>query len=737
MVHSKNKASDLIKKISLWTIVVLVFLIPWVFSTDTEEYYEISKNIILLYAVSILSLLWIASIVISKKTAFLRTPIDLAIIFFFIASLISTIFSLSVDTSLWGYHMRINGGLISYILLFLLFYGTINNIKDKQTVKFIITSITYSLGIFALFTVLKGINFFTPILSKLAETNSDMNYIINPLFTPAGNPNSLTALFLIGLPFSIFTLLNKKQNSTLGQVSGFIISLILIWAISITSIANSIDFAKFTNWLIALLLVVFGILFSLKTRKSNPRGMIFNILLLIFLIFGFVYSNNYSIRGSITPTLNFTRYYDIPAESSLEVIKGTVNKYSLKSIVTGTGLDTYAYIFPQFRPESQNIQPNWFENYTRSNTQIESIITSNGLIGLAAFLFFSFSLIKFLVKKIIAQKVFNKSANLMALSLVSFIFVFSFFTTYHSSTFLIISWISIGLLFSLFSLYFKDANAEFVFDLKLTGKNSKKEKNIAPYLFGGSLLIITVTLLFFTTVNHRAEVFFSESLKLASDGNYDSAYDKLIQAINLNNQRDYYHKEVSTVGLSKLEALITTTQNSTTTLTDEDKQKLAVTQQYLETLINSEINKSIVLNSDSSDNWQRASVIYKRLTELSKGQKYGSETLQSIQQAISKNPNNPDNYLLLGFIYQYNSDEKLRDLAEEAYTKAYTLQPSYALSIIQLGQYLESTKQYDLALSLYKVSKEQIYKDESEFNKFLSERINATQKAIESNKEGN
>ncbi len=117
MVHSKNKASDLIKKISLWTIVVLVFLIPWVFSTDTEEYYEISKNIILLYAVSILSLLWIASIVISKKTAFLRTPIDLAIIFFFIASLISTIFSLSVDTSLWGYHMRINGGLISYILL--------------------------------------------------------------------------------------------------------------------------------------------------------------------------------------------------------------------------------------------------------------------------------------------------------------------------------------------------------------------------------------------------------------------------------------------------------------------------------------------------------------------------------------------------------------------------------------------------------------------------------------------
>jgi len=54
-----------------------------------------------------------------------------------------------------------------------------------------------------------------------------------------------------------------------------------------------------------------------------------------------------------------------------------------------------------------------------------------------------------------------------------------------------------------------------------------------------------------------------------------------------------------------------------------------------------------------------------------------------------------------------------------------------------LGQYLESTKQYDLALSLYKVSKEQIYKDESEFNKFLSERINATQKTIESNKEGN
>ncbi len=734
MTHSNNNTVLLIEKISLWVIAILVFLIPWVFSTQTEEYFEISKNYFLLFALSILMLLWTVSIIIPKRTSFLRTPLDLAIILMFAASTVSTVFSLNLDTSLWGYHMRINGGVISYLMLFLLFFTIQNNIKDKQAIKFLILSITYSLGLFALFTVLKGVNFFTPLLTKLAEGNSEFNYILNPLFTPAGNPNSLTSLFILGLPFSIFAIINKSKNSTKNKLLGLFLSLFFIWAIGITSISNYLNVAKSINWASVLILVLLGLILSLKNKKTDTTAPIFNIILLVMLLFSFVYSNNYSVRSSLTPSVNFSRYYEIPSETSLEIIKGSITKYSIKGVLIGTGPDTYSYLFPQFRPESQNLQANWFENYTKSNTQIESVLTSTGLIGFASFIFFAFMLFKFLIKKIIFPKLYNKSPNIFALGLAATLFIISFFTNYHSTTYLVFGWICLSLLFALYSVYFKEASSEFVFDIKLTGRDPKNPKNIATYLVGSLLLITTVSLLFFSTINYKAETTYSESLKLASQGNQDLAYDKLIQSINLNGQRDYYHKEVSTVALNKLENVINSTQNSLTTLSDEEKQKLSVTQQYLETLINSEINKAIILNSENADNWQRASVIYKRLTELSKGQKYGSETLQSIQQAISKNPNNPDNYLLLGFIYQYNSDEKLRDLAEQAYTKAYTLQPSYALSIIQLGQYLENTKQYDLALSLYKVSKEQIYKDESEFNKFLTERITSTQKSIEENK---
>ena len=212
-------------------------------------------------------------------------------------------------------------------------------------------------------------------------------------------------------------------------------------------------------------------------------------------------------------------------------------------------------------------------------------------------------------------------------------------------------------------------------------------------------------------------------MELTANSKFDESYDNLVYAVNINGQRDYYHKEIASVALSKLDSVVQTAKKDEANLNDQQKSQLVTTQQYLLTLINSEINKAILLNPNNYENWQRAALIYKKLTELSGGTQFGGDTLKAIEESINRNPTNPDNYLLLGYIYQFNSDTTLKTYAQDAYLKAYNLQPTYALSIIQLGSYFEYIGRYSDALQLYSVSRANVYVNDSAVNTFLTEKI--------------
>lgn len=260
-----------------------------------------------------------------------------------------------------------------------------------------------------------------------------------------------------------------------------------------------------------------------------------------------------------------------------------------------------------------------------------------------------------------------------------------------------------------------------------TSQDATKSSNIAPYIFTGVISIIALVVIFATTLNYMAETYYHKASVLAQASEFDGSYDNLVFAVNINGNRDYYHREIASIALSKLDGIIQDTKDKQNLLTTQQEADLITTQQYILTLINNEINKSIQLNPNSYENWQRAALIYKKLTELSEGKQFGGDTLKAIEESINKNPNNPDNYLLLGYIYQYNSDNSLRALAGNAYLKAYDLQPSYALSIIQLGSYLEYQGNFQDALQLYTISKENVYNSDSAVNKYLTSKIKELQ----------
>jgi len=726
------KKRSISEMLVIGTLTVLIYLIPWVFTLFTEEYYEIAKNSVLLFGIAILIMVWGVITIIKKKVILYKTPIDLSLFLIMITVILSAIFSINSDTSVWGYHMRLSGGLISNILLFIIFYLTLNAVREKRIILFLLKNVVFSITLLAIFTFLKAFNVFQGLFSELIKQNSNFDFLNNGLFSPTGNTNSITFLFILILPFVLFLFINKKNAKVLDLILGTIISIVLISTISITSLSSAPTFARISAWVVMIGLLFLNIVFSHKFNKGHIGKILINITILILALLSFGATSDGSISQKLAEKVNFSRYYEIPLDTSWSVISGTYNKYSIKSFFIGTGLDTYAYVFPQFRTVNQNNQPNWFENYTRSNTQIESVLVNTGIFGLLSFLLLSYVLINFCIRKIFIKENWDNNRTLIGLGLFALIFIVSFFTTYHTITFLFISWICLALLFKLYALLLpKQSNNSIEADFEIiTNKETNKMFNIAPYLFTSGVILVSLVIIFTTTANFIAETYYSKALKLSNETKYDEAYDNLVYAVNINNQRDYYHKEIASVALSKLTNIIDNTKKDEGKLTDTEKNQLLTTQQYLLTLINSEINKSILLNPENHENWQRAALIYKKLTELAEGKQFGGDTLKAIEESINRNPTNPDNFLLLGYLYQYNSDTALQSYAENAYLKAYDLQPSYALSIIQLGSYFEYVEKYSDAMQLYTISKENVYSTESSINKYLTDKIEEMKKLI-------
>lgn len=739
-----SSKSSLSKIIIVGTLTVLIYALPWIFTVLTEEYYEIAKNSLLLIGIAVLVMVWGVTTIIKKRVSVYKTPIDLAMVAIISVAILSTIFAINQDTSVWGYHMRMTGGLISYILLASIFYLVINNINNKETAKFLVRSTVYSLAIVALFTVLKSLGMLDFIFKPLSEANAQLAFLRSPLFTPTGNPNALTFLFVTGLPLSLFMFVNKKAATTKETIIGIVTAILFVLGAAFTSLTSTQDTIRIFTWVLIAGIVIAAMFFvySNNSNTTKQSRLIINAAILLVVVFGALFTFDNKLREGVNNSLtkmnltyNFSRYYDIPATTSSKVITDTYSKYGVQSMIFGTGLDTYAYLFPQFRPSEQNLQINWFENYTRSNTQIESLLTNSGLIGgLLAFGSLAFLMLKFVIQKIIKDKEASQSRTLFGMGLVMIVFVASFFLVYHSVTLLFFFWLLTALGFKLYMFDFPEQTDRLEAQFKLVNRGEpSKSLSLAPYLFTIIVAGIGITIVFLVTTNFIAETHYSSGLKLASANSYDEAYDKYVAAVSLNGNRDYYHREIASVALSKLDAILTPSATEEKK-TEEEKQQQETAANYLLTLINAEVNKAIMLNPENHENWQRAAVIYKRLTELAQGKQFGNETLQAITQAISKNPTNPDNYLLLGYIYQFNSDETLRQEAEKAYLKAYDLQPSYALSIIQLGGYLEYVNKYNDALALYTVSKEKIFNTESAINKFLTERIEAMQQKINDTK---
>lgn len=722
----KRKTNTKVKQVEslmAGVLCVLSFIIPWIFTHYTYEFYEITKNTVLILGVMILLSLWAIKIVRAKKLTFVRTPLDLPILLFLGTQILSTIFSIYKQASFWGYYSRFTGGLFSTFILILLYYIIVNNINKKKYIEIIIKTSLVSFTLLAFFTVLKSFGVFQGLFDSLATAHPSLEFLNSLTFTPVGNPNSLPYLFILILPIVLAFISREDEEDFTNDIFAILSSSIILLAIGVTSV-SPVNVYSIIVWLLVSGIIVVSLIYKSPVSK-NVLLKFFPIFL--FAIFSALFAMSSSMREIISDDINFTRYPDVPFDTEWAVITGTFKEHKIGGFLIGTGLDTYAYNFVRFRPEEQNLESNWYQNYTRSSNQIYDLLSNSGIIGFSSFVLLGVVIFSFLIKKLLKREIGGDNIKFThGVGITLIVILFISFITIFPITVLFILWLFLGLIVATY--YLQNERVKEKYKLSLLLSKSKiaieKEKDIISYIFGGIIAIFVIICTFFVMRNFIAEVQFKRTLIAMNFGAINEANDNILKAINKNDKRDHYHRQLAYVSLLAL-------RDSVSQVSEEYEESIQAYQTYLISVIREEVEITISINELDYANWETAAVIFKQLVDLSAGQLYGNETLYATSQAIMLNPYNPDNYIILGYIYQYNANEELKGQAEQVFFRAYALRPDYALSTFALGNYLEFVKKYDEAIALYQNSITNYYPSESEINTLLRERIEAVREKQE------
>jgi O-antigen ligase len=436
-----------IEKLISKSFYLLLFLVPLVLCPYTFEIFEFNKMVLVYIFTTIITSLWLARIVLAKRIIFRRTILDIPLLIFLGAQIISTLLSIDARTSLLGYYSRFHGGLASSISYALLYWAWVSNMNREKTLKAIYVTFTSAILV-SIYAVLQHFGI---------DKDIWVQDVQNRVFSNLGQPNWLAAWIVALMPicwaFALSEKLKAKSRKSRSHPefsSGselFGLKQILkqvrygysiftncqndIWVLWIGLSALFflvLLYTKSRSGLLGFLVaaaVFWSLLFlQIKKSKSDFRGFwkLFFILNSSFLILGLF------IGTPWTPNLNRIINRQLPATSymlqssapALEiggsksteirkiVWKGAIDIWKNFPIF-GTGVETFAFSYYNFRPIEHNLVSEWDFLYNKAHNEYLNFLATTGLVGIISYSLLITSVVYLLVKKIYVTNYTNSS----------------------------------------------------------------------------------------------------------------------------------------------------------------------------------------------------------------------------------------------------------------------------------------------------------------------------------------
>jgi len=447
------------EKICNWAIRVgfalLFILIPLILTPWNYELFEYNKMTAAYGITALIVTAWVIRMIQMQKITVAKTPFDIPIGLFFLSQLISTIFSMDPHISWFGYYSRFNGGLSSTITYILLYYACVSNkdilrafLPTLLKVSCSTAVVVASYGIAEHFGIDKNI-WVQDVQSRVFSTLGQPNWLAAYLIAcipvawamSLGVKNRETRIRgIIGLTLSGLFFLTLLYTRSRSGLLAFTITDILFWGIlaapywpliirrSKLGVSSLFDAFR-RSWLFIPLVTCHVILFILVFFTGTNIDRIDrwftapgwkNVLVQITsrkprdTSAPAQTQNAEDGKSATAPAAEGQSEHtgDKPAGPLLETggtESGTIRKYvweaaliawrsSVKTFLIGTGTETFAFAFYQFKPVGHNLTSEWDFLYNKAHNEYLNYLATTGILGLGTYLFFIGSVIYFCFK---------------------------------------------------------------------------------------------------------------------------------------------------------------------------------------------------------------------------------------------------------------------------------------------------------------------------------------------------
>jgi len=363
-------------------MVVLFFLLPLVFQPFLSDPFALPKVTVLRIMTLFLLGLWLIKVLREGKISWQKTLLNLPIIIFLFICGLSTLFSVSPRLSLWGMHGFYFEGFLSFLCYGIIYFTTVNYVRDKRKILKTILIATVIVSVYALVQA-TGITFFvwrgTPPYPRVWST--------------FGNPNFLGSYLIMIIPIYLVFLIKAQ---TVKKKSLYILFTLL----SILALIFTYSRAAWLGTVVGI--IVFVLMVNKKQLKANLFFLIG--ILVSTIVLTSIYPRFYMRAKERTPRMkpiveravSAVDFKEPGITARLSAWETTI-KMALKRPILGFGLDTLGMSFRQFMSKEYEELAGRFRTAGYAHNEFLQYAATIGLAGLAAYLFLLFTFFRVLL----------------------------------------------------------------------------------------------------------------------------------------------------------------------------------------------------------------------------------------------------------------------------------------------------------------------------------------------------
>lgn len=378
MMDKTASIKPFFKKLNFFLFSTLVFLVPIIFTYNTNELYEFPKMFFVYILGFTIITLFVVNRVLNAKP--IKFP-PMLVLFYVLGNILSAIFSKYLYTAVWGYYTRFNGGLISAFIFFGLFIVAINEFKKEDLENlfkiFLVTLVPISMyGIFQHFGLF-GVDSNVRVYSTFGQPNWLASYIgmLLPLTFYYYLKEDLElfwfVVFVLGFSSMWFTY-------SMSGLLGFILGIIVLIALNLKIVAKE---KKKVLVLFATTIIIAAT--NLGVFQQRLKDVFTDIKRDIgsrIIVYAQEPSYNLSDTGFIR----------------IGLWRATLNMIfsSPKNVLLGVGPEAFPYEFQPFRNRELNYSSEWNFVFNNAHNYYLEIWANLGLVGLVPYLGILFFSIK-------------------------------------------------------------------------------------------------------------------------------------------------------------------------------------------------------------------------------------------------------------------------------------------------------------------------------------------------------